>query len=152
MMNGTLLMNGVTGDDGATAFTVLSSIRYQAKVTDPIDGKVYTTTINPAMDPYTIWIGTSAIAVTNTSYSTTNNTALYTTQPNASYVTLNLRYQDTSGSTSDVIFYVVSANNMTTIYSVDLGNPGVNAVYANHTHKNTRGNGYYYYYNATRSA
>jgi PKD repeat protein len=152
MMNGTLLMTGITGGDGATAFTVLSSIQYRATVTDPIDSKVYTTTINPAQDPYTIWIGTSPLVVQNTSYSTTNNTALYVTQPNSSYVTLNLRYQDTSNSTSNVMFYVVAANNMTTIYSVNLGNPGTQIVYANHTHKNTRGNGYFYYYNATRSA
>jgi hypothetical protein len=151
MMNGTLVMNGITGGDGATAFTVLSSIQYRVTVIDPVDSKVYTTTINPAQDPYTIWIGTNPMTVQNTSYSTTNNTALYVTQPNSSYVTLNLRYQDTSNSTSNVIFYVVAANNMTTIYSVDLGNPGTQIVYANHTHKNTRGNGYFYYYNATRS-
>lgn len=43
-----------------------------------------------------------------------------------------------------------AAGNMTTIYEVDLGNPGTGVVLANHTHKNVRGQGWYYYYNATR--
>lgn len=151
MMNGTLLMNGVTGGDGASAFTVLSSIRYQVNVTDPIDSKIYTTTINPAQDPYTIWIGTNPLTSQNNSVSVLNNTALYMTQPNASYVTLNLRYQDLSGSTSNLKFYVMTTGNRTIIYTQDLGNPGTSVVYANHTHKNIRGIGYYWYYNATRS-
>ncbi len=151
MVNGTLIMTGITGGDGATAFTVLSSIMYNVIVTDPIDGKNYTTRINPIEDPYTIWIGTKATDIQNTSFNTINNTALYVTQPNSSYVTLNLRYQDLSGSTSNVKFYVVAAINRTIIFTEDLGNPGTSIIYANYTHKNIRGDGYYWYYNATRS-
>lgn len=152
MVNGTLLMNGVSGGDGGAVFTVLASIRYTARVTDPTTGKVYSYTLNPGKDPYTLWVGTSALTPNATASSALSGTALYVTQPDVGNVTLNLRYQDTSGYTTNVLFLVKSAGNNTVIYQEDLGNPGTGVVYANHTHRNIRGDGYYWYYNATRDA
>jgi hypothetical protein len=151
MVNGTLLMNSFTGTDGAAVFTVLGSIRYTAYVTDPTDNKVYTTNINPGLDPYNVWIGVSPLTVIPSAQDYTNNTRLYLTQPDPANLTLNLRYQDTSGKTTNVVFSVEAAANMTTIYTQDLGNPGIGVVLANKTYPNVRGVGYWARYNATRS-
>ena len=80
-----------------------------------------------------------------------NGTQLYISQPDPGNVTLNLQYCDTSGSTTDVHFVVKYASNMTVKVDQDLGNPGIICVLANDTHKNIRGQGYYYYWNASRS-
>lgn len=150
MMNGTLLMNTFTGMDGAAVFSVLSSIRYTATVTDPKTSIAYSAVLHPGLDPYTIWIGTKPNAVNATALTATNQTRLWISQPDAGNVTLNMQYQDLTGYTTNVNFTVKTANNMTTIYEVSLGNPGISLVLANHTHRNIIGNGYYWYYNATR--
>ena len=151
MVNGTLLMNTITGSDGAAAFTVLSSIRYTATVTDPKTNIQYVTELHPGKDPYTIWIGKNPLVLTPSIEQSLNGTQLYISQPDPGNVTLNLQYCDTSGSTTDVHFVVKYASNMTVKVDQDLGNPGIICVLANDTHKNIRGQGYYYYWNASRS-
>ncbi|MDD2246322.1 MAG: PKD domain-containing protein [Proteiniphilum sp.] len=150
MMNGTLLMSGTTGADGVVAFTVLSSLRYDVAVTDPTTSTVYRTQIFPSDYSYTVWIGTNPLTLSTQETEYLNNTALYITQSDKYNVTYNLRYQDTSGYTTDVMFIIKSGKNMTNVYSVDLGNPGTSVVYANKTYPNVRGDIYYLYYNATR--
>jgi PKD repeat protein len=153
MANGTLIMQGVTDGEGVGVFTIQSSLTYNCVVTDPNTGLNYSTQLFPGLDPYTIWIGQSAINQTgvNVVQAQLNNTALYTYQPDPSNVTDSLRYQDISGYTTDVLFIVKAAGNMTIMYQQDLGNPGTGVVLANWTHLNQRGQGYYFYYNASRS-
>jgi hypothetical protein len=151
MLNGTLIMSGTTGGDGVAAFTVLSSIGYDVTVTDPKDGSTWKSYLYPSDYTYTVWIGTSPLAVNVTKEQPLNSTKLYVTQPDIGNVTLNLLYQDHSGSTTDLHFVVKTANNMTTIWDQDLGNPGTAVVYANKTYPNIRGNGVFWFYNATRN-
>ena len=151
MANGTLIMSSSTGSDGTAMFTVLASIRYIANVTDPSTGILYSVPINPGLDPYNVWIGSNPINNLTSEQIAMNGTRLFLTQADPGNVTLNLNYQDISGATTDVHFTVVAALNMTTILDQDLGNPGTGVVIANWTHGNVRGNGYYWYYNATRT-
>jgi hypothetical protein len=78
------------------------------------------------------------------------NTSLTNSQPDKDHVTLTLRYQDTCGQTTDVIFFVKTGNGQT-IYSKDLGNPGTSLVTASYTMPNIRGQEYIWNYNATRN-
>lgn len=151
MANGTLIMSSSSGSDGTAMFTVLASIRYIANVTDPNTGITYSVPINPGLDPYNVWIGSNPMNNLTSEQIAMNGTRLFVTQADPGNVTLNLNYQDISGATTDVHFTVVAASNMTTIVDQDLGNPGTGVVVANWTHRNIRGNGYYWYYNATRT-
>jgi len=150
MVNGTLIMSSFTGGDGGTVFTVLGSIRYNAYVTDPVTGILYTVPLNPGLDPYIIWIGTNPLTITPSPQMYMNNTRLYFEQPDAGNVTLALRYQDTSGKTTNVRFIVKAAGNMTVIVDENLGNPGTGIVLANRTYPNILGDSYFWYYNATK--
>jgi len=154
MMNNTLLMSGITGGDGSASFTVLASISYQVNITDPKTGVVWSSDISPS-DPlgmYTVWVGNTPFAgASNTSINQLNQTKLYITQPDPGNVTFNLIYKDTSGSTSNLVFEIIAANNKTRVYGVDLGNPGTSIVLANYTLPNVIDNSYYFGYNATRS-
>jgi hypothetical protein len=150
MLNGTLIMNSTTSMDGVAVFTVLASINYVANVTDPSTGRVWTTPINPGLDPYTIWIGDKPNAVNTTEVDSLNQTKLWPSQPDVGNWTLNMQYRDITGKTTDVRFIVKAAGNLTEIYNVSLGNPGTSLVLANHTHRNIIGEGYYYYWKATR--
>jgi PKD repeat protein len=150
MLNGTLIMNSTTDMEGVSVFTVLASINYVANVTDPSTGVVWTANINPGLDPYTIWIGDKPNAVNTTEIDSLNQTKLWPSQPDVGNWTLNMQYRDISGKTTEVRFIVKTAGNLTEIYNVSLGNPGTSLVLANHTHRNIIGEGYYYYWKATR--
>ena len=150
MVNGTLLMSTTTGTDGAAVFTILSSIRYNATVTDPKTGTQYLAVLHPGQDPYTIWIGPKPTDVNATVVNALNQSRLWISQPNASYVTLNMQYRDLTGSTTSVEFIVKTANNLTVIYNQTFPSPGTATILMNHTHKNIRGQGYFWYFNATR--
>lgn len=150
MLNGTLIMNSTTDMTGVAVFTVLASINYVATVTDPSTGRLWTTNINPGLDPYTIWIGDKPNVVNTTEIDSLNQTRLWASQPDFGNWTLNMQYRDLTGKTTDVRFIVKAAGNLTEVYNVSLGNPGTSLVLANHTHKNIIGEGYYYYWKATR--
>ena len=149
MLNGTLMMNTTTGEDGVAVFTVLSSIRYKAMVTDPSDGKEYTAMLHPGLDPYTIWIGTSPLAQ-NVSLTTGRNaTRLWYDQPDAAHITMNVLYQDITGTTNYVRFIYKSANNMSIVCQTIVANPGTATILANWTVPNKYDEGWYWYYNAS---
>jgi PKD repeat protein len=151
LMNGTLVMHGTTGSDGGIVFTILQSINYQAQVTDPKDSVVYTATLFPGSDPYTIWIGINPIknvTIPNAVYM--NQTRLFVTQPNAGNITDNLIYKDLSGKTTSVTFIVKYASNGTVAYTATSAVSGTNPVYMNYTHPNIRGMGIYYGWNASK--
>jgi hypothetical protein len=78
------------------------------------------------------------------------NTALTNSQPDKDHLTLTLRFQDTCGLTTNVIFFVKTGNGKT-IYSKDLGNPGTSLVTDSYTVPNIRGQEYIWNYNATRN-
>jgi len=151
LMNGTLVMHGNTDSSGGIVFTILQSINYQAQVTDPATGTVYTAMLFPGSDPYTVWIGTNPIknqTPSNAAYM--NQTRLFVTQPDAGNITDNLIYQDLSGKTTSVTFVVKYASNLSVAYTATQAVSGTNPVYMNYTHPNIRGMGIFYGWNATK--
>jgi len=151
LMNGTLVMHGLSDSSGGIVFTILQSINYKATVIDPRDGKTYIAMLYPGMDPYTIWIGTSPLAVNTTANTYLNTTKLFVTQPNVANITMNMQYQNKLGTTTSVVFTVKYQNNLTTAYQTTIAGFGTSMVYANYTVPNVRGQGYFYLYNATRT-
>ena len=151
LMNGTLLMHGLSDSSGGIVFTILQSINYKATVIDPRDGKTYIAMLYPGMDPYTIWIGTSPLAVNTTANTYLNTTKLFVTQPDVANITMNMQYQNKLGTTTSVVFTVKYQNNLTTAYQTTIAGFGTSMVYANYTVPNVRGQGYFYLYNATRT-
>jgi PKD repeat protein len=150
MVNGTLIMSTNTGMDGSATFTVLSSIRYKANVTDPSTGRVWGAILHPGLDPYTIWLGDKPNTVNTTEVDQLNQTRLWAFKPDNGNWTMAMQYRDRTGKTSNVRFIVKSAGNLTEVYNTSLGNPGTNLVYANKTYRNIIGDAYYYYWVATR--
>ena len=153
MLNNTLIMSGTTGGDGSVAFIVVATISYSVAVTDPATGLIWTTTLFPS-DPtglYTVWVGELPYAsLGNTTLTHMNATRIYYTQPDIGNVTFHIDYQDISGYTTNVLFEVIDAGNMTTVYSANLGAPGTGVLQANYTLPNKMGYTYYWGYNATR--
>ena len=152
MLNGTLIMQGVTSTDGAIVFTMHGSIRYNINIIDPATGALFSTSVMPIGADYPIRTSPFAFPqVSNSTYSKIANTTLTFSEPNSSYTTLGLIYQDTSGSTTSLKFYVTAVHNRTVVYSADLGNPGTAVRYANFTLRNERGYQYIWNYTAVRT-
>lgn len=152
MLNGTLIMQGITSTDGAIVFTMHGSIRYNINVTDPATGSLFSTSVMPIGADYPIRTSPYAFPqASNSTYNQIANTSLTFSEPNSSYVTLGLVYQDTSGRTTNLKFYVTAVHNRTVVYSVNLGDPGTAVRYANFTLRNERGYQYIWNYTAVRT-
>jgi PKD repeat protein len=148
MMNGTLIMSGVSDSDGSSVFTMLSSIGYNIHIVNDTAGIDHNIKIYPLENDYNIWITT--LATTTPLYNSIANTSLTYTAPNSTYGTFGLTYQDLSGSTSQVIFNVTCVDNRTVMYSNTLNGFGTSIVYDSYTIKVKRGEQYTWSYNATR--
>jgi hypothetical protein len=155
MMNGTLLMHGPTGSDGAVVFTMLGSIGYNLNMNNPTRGGQFTTYVMPIDTQYNIWVNTSTIPGGNAAgsvYLAVKDSTLWFTEPNVSYIRLGVNYTDSSGKTSNVKWYVTFGNNKTVLYTKDLGNPGTGTVTDWQDYKNTRGANYVWNYTTVRLA
>jgi len=148
MMNGTLIMSGISKGDGSATFTMLSSIGYNVNIINTTLGINSNVEIYPIENDYNVHVSTSSVA-TSTSI-VMNQTQLTYTAPNASYGTFGLTYQDISGDTTNVNFSVFCVGNHTMMYATDLSGFGSSTVYANYTLKAVRGEQYVWSYNATR--
>jgi hypothetical protein len=143
MRNNLLTMSGHTTGDGSVVFTMHSSLQYNITVRG--GGYDYSTIIQPADNKYTIWMTAPVI---NNSVTQVNATLTFT-QPNTSYATFGIRYQDTSGLTTLLEFYLKSKVNGTVVYSTSVA-PGTGLVWLNTTIPNIRGEQWRWYYNAVR--
>jgi len=153
MLNGTLLMHGPTGSDGAVVFTMLGSIGYNLNMANPTRGGQFTTYVMPIEPQYNIWVNTSTIPGGNPGgsvYLAVRDTSLWFAEPNVSYIRLGVNYTDSSGKTSNVKWFVVFGNNKTMLYTKDLGNPGTGTVSDYRDYKNLRGSQYTWNYSAVR--
>ena len=148
MMNGTLIMNGISKGDGSATFTMLSSIGYNVNIVNTTLGINSNVQIYPIENDYNVHVSTSSVT-TSTSI-VMNQTQLTYAAPNASYGTFGLTYQDISSDTTNVNFSVFCVSNHTMMYAIDLSGFGTNTVYANYTLKAVRGEQYVWSYNATR--
>lgn len=152
MQNGTLTMSSYGGDDGAVPFMVFPGFLYGIHIQNTTTGLNYYTTLHPSDSDYTIYCPTTYANTGNVTYNQIANTSLYITEPNMSYVTFNLIYQDLSGLTSSVRWNVTNRDNGTVMRSTNFISPGVNTLLANYTVPNIRGQEWIFSYNATRSA
>ncbi len=149
MLNGTLIMQSTTGDDGSSTFTMHSSIKYDIGISNATTGVVQNVSFYPIDSLYTVWMQGNTV---NNSYMQMGyNQSLYVTEPNTSYVTMNLNYTDMSGLTNNLIFTVVAKENNTVINTQSFSGFGTNPIYANYTVPNVRGKGYYWQYDARRT-
>jgi len=148
MLNGTLIMHGTTQSDGATVFTMHSSIGYSLAVTNPSNGVIQTVNVTPIDTIYIIHLlGTVA---NNTYMDMGYNTSLYVTEPDIHNVTMNLRYQDMSARTTLLEFFVLARVNNTVINYQSTSSIGSNIILMNYTVPNIRPDRYSWYYNAVR--
>lgn len=150
MLDGTLIMNDITGGDGSTTFMMFPGIRYGIGIQNATTGLNFHTTILPNDNDYMIYCPDVPTFSQNITQLQIVNTSLFITEPNNSYVTFNIVYQDTSGLTTDVKWNVTNWDNMTPMYYSDLGNPFTSAVSDNYTVPNIRGQQWKFWYNATR--
>lgn len=146
MLNGSEVMSGTTAGDGSLTFMMFPSLTYNLTITG-VPAAPWYISVSPRETEYTIHQPT---ANATSSYSNYLNTSITITEPNSSYITLNAVYQDLSGKTTNVDYYVIYLSNKTLIYHRDMGNPGTSAVTDNSvTLPNIRGVTYWAYFNKT---
>jgi hypothetical protein len=152
MLNSNAAMNGTTGTDGYITFTMHGSIYYNILASNTAIGVTnYSLKIYPIDNEYVFRIQNNPyqIAAQNASLVKVNAN-LNTTVPNATFLRMNLFYQDTQGYTTDVKHYVWEGTNGTVYESADLGNPGTAAVQDYYDLPNIRGFQYMQNYTAIR--
>jgi len=146
MLNGSEVMSGTTAGDGSLTFMMFPSLTYNLTITG-VPAAPWYISVSPRETEYIIHQPTANVT---SSYSNYLNTSITVTEPNSSYITLNAVYQDLSGATTNVKYYVVYRPNNTIIYYRDMGNPGKSAVTDNSvTVPNIRGVTYWAYFNKT---
>jgi len=148
MMGTTLL--GTTGDDGSWVAPMLSSYQYRFTFINATAGINQVSQFYPSDSEYRIWL-TIGGTINNT-YAQINGTTLTFTEPNASFVTMGMTYQDTSGLTQNVTFSVISRSNNTVVYTrTNTTGFTTSAVLAWFTTANVRGESFNWKYVAYRS-
>ena len=130
MVSGSTAMQGYTGTDGSVSFMMFPAIQYGITITNTTTGLSKYVTIYPQDTDYVIKCELpSQIAPTSrTVY--LYNSSLYVTEPNASWITWNIIYSDTSGYTTGLTWNVTCWNNMTEMYSKTWGALGSGDVVA----------------------
>lgn len=121
MVNGSVAMQGWTGSDGGVTFMMFPAIQYGVTITNNSLGLSKYVTIYPQDNDYVIYcpLGSQAEPISRITY--LYNASLYVTEPNASWITWNIRYQDTSGYTTGLKWNVTCWNNMTEMYNKTWG-------------------------------
>lgn len=155
MTNPILYLQGYTGDDGTLTTTMLGSLKYDIYLTAPQYGlNRYFVQAYPSDSMLNIYVptNTSQLPIAgNSSYAQTSGTRVYVTEPNISYVTMNIDYQDLSGLTQMVNETWMFSNNGTIVQFISIPNPGTSLIPNNYTVQNIRGVQYWWGYNATRA-
>lgn len=151
MLDGSLLMSDITGGDGSTTFMMFPGIRYGISIQNATSGLNFHTTILPNDNDYMIYCPDVPTFSQNITQRQLVNTSLFITEPNNTYITFNIIYQDNSGLTSNVRWNVTEWDNMTPMYYKDFGNPLTLPVSDSYTVPNIRGQQWKFWYNATRS-
>ena len=151
MVNGSIAMTGVTDSNGGLSFTMFKSIQYTLAITNATAGVSATKTLYPTDQEYIIRVATSSQVAGANSLEAMQNTSLPVYVLNSTAYNLSAVYHDTSGRTSNVMFYVKWRNG-TIIHQYDMGDPGTSAVSYNYTIINPGiGTEVIWMYNATRS-
>jgi hypothetical protein len=154
MINATLTLGGTTGSDGTLTTTMLGSLKYDITLNAPAYGlsnyKVYAYPSDPMLNIYVPVAGSTLPTSGNNTYSQLNASRAYIIQPNISYLSECLDYQDNSGLTTSVTETWWYGNNGTQIKTVTFS-PGTALVTNCYTSLNIRGTRIYWMANGTRS-
>ena len=134
MTNGSEAMSGVTTSDGSLTFSMFPALTYGLTITNSTIGLNNYQTLSPKDVDYTIYCPLSSQhAVNNTLTQVTESKNLFY-KLNATAYNLSMNYQDTSGYTTDLVFWVKDyTHGDVLVYSHDLGNPGTSMITDNYT-------------------
>jgi len=132
-----------TGTDGSAVFNVHPCLKYYINVTSNT-GETVNVSTYPIETDYNIWLPDTMDSV----FENLNATLTFS-EPNASYFTLGVNYEDLSAATSTLLFYV-NASNGTPIYQTSVA-PGTANNTLNTTILNVRGESYYWGIRAARN-
>ena len=151
-LNTVSVMEGTTDSTGGVVFTMLSSAKYVINITS--NGTVYSQSIYPQDPTYTIRITSSGYdapftGVNATDYAST--TRLTFSEPNMSYITLGIDFQDLSGKTDHLQFFIKTVANDTVVYSYSQNVTGTERIVINKTYLNIRGEQWSWHYDAHRT-
>ncbi len=148
MLNGTLIMSGVTGSDGAIVYTMHGSISYDVSLINPATGTLFKIFLMPIENNYDIRLGATTA---NATYSQINATMLTVSEPDVSHFKLGVNYLDTSGLSNNMTFTVSCVDNGTVLYKQEYTAFGTSAILSNYTLANVWGEGYVWKYVAYRA-
>ncbi|MDD3019779.1 MAG: PKD domain-containing protein, partial [Alphaproteobacteria bacterium] len=134
MTNGSIAMSGITTSDGSLTFTMFPALTYGLTITNTTIGLNNYQTLSPKDTDYTIYCPLSSQhAVNNTLTQVTESKNLFY-KLNATAYNLSMKYQDTSGYTTGLVFWVKDyTHGNVLVYSHDLGNPGTSLITDNYT-------------------
>jgi PKD repeat protein len=135
MTDNGIAMAGQTDSNGGLSFSMFKSLQYSLLITNTTSGVSATKNLYPSDQEYLIRVPIAGQVVVNNTLAAMAKTSLPVYQLNATAYNLSVIYQDTSGLTTDVLFYVRYRNG-TVLYYQDLGNPGTGIVSANYTVSN----------------
>jgi len=121
MTNGSVAMYGMTGTNGDISFMMFPAIQYGISITNVSVGLSKYIEIYPTDTEYLIRCPLSTQAQSTNMLTAMSNTSLYVTEPNSSYITWNLQYQDGEGYTTALTWNVTCWNNMTVMHSNSWG-------------------------------
>jgi hypothetical protein len=152
MINNTLVMQGTTGSDGTITFTMLGSLKYDFN----LQSAAYGINVNRSLFPsdsmvnfYVTPAGQQLPTGNNNTYSSLNGTRYYFFEPNASYGTMCIDYQDTSGNTYWVNETWQFQNNKSIFYFTNF-TPGTTLSTNCYTMQNVKGTTTWWQYAAGR--
>lgn len=151
MLDGSVAMSGTTATDGSVSFIMYAPIQYQITITNATMGLSKQVTIAPQDNEYVVTcVLTSQIAPVSRAVQLANST-IYVTEPNSSFFTFHMVYQDISNFTTNVKWNITCLGNSTVMYSKDFGDPDTNVKMDNFTITTLeRGAEYRAMYTATR--
>jgi PKD repeat protein len=128
MTNSGVAMQGMTGNDGSLSFVMYPVLQYGITITNTTAGLSKYVTIYPQDNDYIIYCPLASQAQVPSRATYLYNSSLYVTEPNASWITWNIIYSDTSGYTTGLTWNVTCWNNMTEMYSNTWGAVGAGTV------------------------
>jgi len=156
MVNKTLVLGGMTGGDGTVTFTMLGSLKYDIYLTSAEYGlNNYHVQAFPSDSMLNIYVNTPNIMPptqrNNTYTSLGNTTKVYFVEPNISYGSMCIDYQDVSGLTTSITeTWAFAYPNQSTIQQL-IFMPGTTLTTNCVTLRNVRGVQTVWHYNASRT-
>jgi PKD repeat protein len=143
MMSSSIVMSGQTGDDGGIVFSMHPSLQYRITANSS-QGNI-SVLVYPKETDYNLWLP----APNGSSVYRDINVTLTFSEPNVTAISMGAMYQDFTGATSSLLFYVNKSDG-TPVYS-QTSVPGTTKVTFNKTIANVRGEMYYWGVRGTRT-